>query len=115
MMHDIMEYMKSENFKYLIIEASHGDYYGFNLRVKMERTYAMTIVSLDDRDDFIVVGWKVAKKLCNWVHNANSWIDFINGKEKEEEKEEEKEKMMKMWKKRRKQKKRKMRKKKRQG
>ncbi len=52
-MHDIMEYMKRENFKYSIIKASHGDYYGFNLRVKMERTYAMTIVSPDERYDLI--------------------------------------------------------------
>ncbi len=78
-MHVIMEYMRSENFKYLIIEASHGDYYGFNLRVKMERTYAMTIVSPNKRDDFMVVGWKVIKKLPNWVRNANSLIYFING------------------------------------
>jgi hypothetical protein len=83
MMHDIMEYMKSENFKYLIIKASHGDYYGFNLRVKMERTYVLTIVSLDKSDDFMVIGWKVAKKLPKWVCNANSWIDFTNGKEEE--------------------------------
>ncbi len=68
-MHDIMEYMKSENFEYLIIKASHGDYYGFNLRVKMERTYAMTIVSPYEPDDFMVVGWKVMKKLPNWVLN----------------------------------------------
>ncbi len=79
-MHGIMEYTKSENFKYLIIKASHGDYYGFNLRVKMEGTYALMIVSPDESDDFMVIGWKVAKKLPKWVHNANSWIDFINGK-----------------------------------
>ncbi len=36
-MHDIMEYAKSENFKYLVIEASHGDYYGFNIKVKINR------------------------------------------------------------------------------
>ncbi len=35
-MHDIMEYTKSEKFKYLVIEASHGDYYGFNIKVKKE-------------------------------------------------------------------------------
>jgi hypothetical protein len=40
MMNDIMEYTKNENFKYLLIEASHGNYYGFNLKVKKERTYA---------------------------------------------------------------------------
>ncbi len=56
MMNDIIEYTKNENFKYLVIKASHGNYYGFNLRVKMERTYAMKIVSLDEPDDFMVVG-----------------------------------------------------------
>jgi hypothetical protein len=40
MMNDIMEYTKNENFKYLLIEASHGNYYGFNLKVKKECTYA---------------------------------------------------------------------------
>ncbi len=35
-----MEYTKNENFKYLVIKASHGNYYGFNLKVKKECTYA---------------------------------------------------------------------------
>ncbi len=39
-MNDIMEYTKNENVKYLVIEASHGNYYGFNLKVKKEHTYA---------------------------------------------------------------------------
>ncbi len=39
-MNDIMKYTKNGNFKYLVIKASHGNYYGFNLKVKKERTYA---------------------------------------------------------------------------
>ncbi len=78
-MHDIMEYAKSESFKYLVIEASHGNYYGFNIKVKKEWAYAMKIVHPDECDNFMVVGWKVLKKLPKWVHNANSRIDFING------------------------------------
>ncbi len=39
-MNDIMEYTKNENFKYLVTRASHGNYYGFNLKVKKECTYA---------------------------------------------------------------------------
>jgi hypothetical protein len=39
-MNDIMEYTKNENFKYLFIKACHGNYYGFNLKVKNEHTYA---------------------------------------------------------------------------
>ena len=79
-----MEYAKSENFKYLVIEASHGDNYGFNIKVKKERAYVMKIVSPDEHDNFMVVGWKVLKKLPKWVHNANSWIHFINRKEVDE-------------------------------
>jgi hypothetical protein len=42
-MNHIMEYTKNENFKYLVIKAYHGDYYGFNLKVKKECTYAMAV------------------------------------------------------------------------
>ncbi len=90
-MNDIMEYAKNENFKYLVIKASHSNYYGFNLKVKTECAYAMKIVSPNEPDDFMVVGWKVAKKLPRCVCNANSWIDFISRKEEEEEEEEEEE------------------------
>ncbi len=44
-MRDIMDYTKNENFKYLVIKASHGNYYGFNLKVKKERTFVMKIVN----------------------------------------------------------------------
>jgi hypothetical protein len=63
MMNDIMEYAKNENFKYLAIKASRGNYYGFNLKVKTESAYATKIVSPDEPDNFMLVGWKVAKKL----------------------------------------------------
>ena len=78
-MHDIMQYSKSKNFKYLVIEASHGDYYGFNTKVKKEREIATKIVS--EYDDFMVKGWKVSKTLPKWVHNAKNWTSFSNGKD----------------------------------
>ncbi len=88
-MNDIMEYAKNEHFKYLVIKASHGDYYGFNLKIKTECACATKIESPDEPDNFMVVGWKVAKELPRWVCNADSWIDFINGKEEEKKEEEE--------------------------
>jgi hypothetical protein len=78
---------RTKNFNYLVIKSSHGEYYGFNLKVKKEHSYAAKIVSPDEHDDFMVVGWKVAKKLPKWIHNANSWIDFISGKEDDENKQ----------------------------
>jgi hypothetical protein len=97
-----MEYKENKNFNYLVIESSHGEYYGFNLKVKKERSYATKIVSPDERDDFMVVGWKVAKKLPKWICNANSWIDFISGKEDNENKQGADKKMAKRIAKRRK-------------
>jgi hypothetical protein len=60
-MSDIMEYKENENFNYLVIKSFHGEYYGFNLKVKKERSYATKIVSPDECDDFMVLGWKVEK------------------------------------------------------
>jgi hypothetical protein len=51
----------------------------------------MKIVSPNESDYFMVVGWKIAKELPMRVCNADSWIDFINGKEEEEEDEKEEE------------------------
>ena len=53
-MNEITQYTRSENFKYLVIEAAHGDYYGFNTLVKKEYEMAMNIVN--DKDDFMVKG-----------------------------------------------------------
>ncbi len=74
-----MQYSKNEDFKYLVIEASHGDYYGFNTKVKKEREIATKIVT--EYDDFMVKGWKVSKKLPVWVLSADSWTSFNNGKD----------------------------------
>ena len=39
----------------------------------------MNIVS--DYDDFMVKGWKVSKKLPDWVTTADSWNAFVKGKD----------------------------------
>ena len=71
-MHDIVEYARNENYKYLVIEASYDTYYRFNIKVKKEQAIAMKVVSPDEHDDFMTVGWKVLNKLSTWVLNGNS-------------------------------------------
>ena len=83
-MNDIIEHAKNGNYKYLVIKTSYGAYYGFNIKDKKERAIAMKIVSPDEHDDFMIVGWKVSKTLLKWVHNTDSWIDFYNGKEEDD-------------------------------
>jgi hypothetical protein len=82
-----MEYTEDENFHYLVIKSCQGEYYGFNLNIKKDRSYATKIVSPDERDDFMVVGWKVLKKRPKWICNADSWIDFISQKDNIENKQ----------------------------
>jgi hypothetical protein len=75
-----MKKARDENYKYLVIEASFGEYFGFNMKVKKQQAIAMKLMSPNEHDDFMVVGWKVSKTLPKWVRNSNSWIDFLNGK-----------------------------------
>ena len=44
----------------------------------------MKVVSPDEHDNFMIVGWKVLKTLPKRVCNASSWIDFNNGKVEDE-------------------------------
>jgi hypothetical protein len=87
MINDTMEYKEDENFNYLVIKSCHGEYYGFNLNIKKECSYATMIVCPDEHNDFMVLGWKVAKKRPKWIRNADSWIDFISWKVDNENKQ----------------------------
>jgi hypothetical protein len=78
---EILEFVKDEQFKYLVLESINDKYYGFNLKVKLERKTAKEIVSsnwavLVNADEF-VIGWKVAKELPSWVNNAVAWEGFV--------------------------------------
>ena len=53
-MRDIMDYTKNENFKYLVIKASHGNYYGFNLRGKNVK-YEFKITSLLPNQKYVFI------------------------------------------------------------
>ena len=70
-----MKNASDDNYKYLVIKASFGEFFGFNLKIKKEHAIAMKIMSPDEHDDFMIVGWKISKTLPKWVRNAKSWID----------------------------------------
>jgi hypothetical protein len=42
---EILKFVKDEQFKYLVLESINDKYYGFNLKVKLERKTAKEIVS----------------------------------------------------------------------
>lgn len=73
---------KDEAYKYLVVEVSCGEYFGFNMKIKKEQAIAIKIMTTTDRDDFMIVGWKASKILPDWVLDAEKWIDFFNSKKK---------------------------------
>jgi hypothetical protein len=62
---DIIKFTVEDEMKYLIVEHSSGKYFGFNLRESNKRTSAISIVQ--EKDEFMVMGWKVAKVIPSWV------------------------------------------------
>ncbi len=78
---EILKFVKDEQFKYLVLEIINDDYYGFNLKIKLERKTAketvlgnQTVVVNADR---YVIGWKGAKELPLWVNDAVAWEGFV--------------------------------------
>jgi hypothetical protein len=61
--------------KYLIVEHSSGKYFGFNLRESNECTSAISIVQ--DKGEFMVMGWKVAKVTPTWVLGFVDWNNLM--------------------------------------
>jgi hypothetical protein len=61
--------------KYLIVEHSSGKYFGFNLRESNKRTSMISIVQ--DKDEFMVMGWRVAKGIPTWVLSYVDWNNLM--------------------------------------
>jgi hypothetical protein len=77
----ILKFVKEEQFKYLVLESINDNYYGFNLKNKLEWKTAKEILLgnwtvLVNADEF-VIGWKVAKELPSWINNAVAWEGFV--------------------------------------
>jgi hypothetical protein len=62
---DIIKFTEKDEMKYLIVEYSSGKYFGFNLCESGKCTATICIVQ--DKDEFMVMGWKVAKVIPTWV------------------------------------------------
>jgi hypothetical protein len=74
---EILKFVEDEQFKYLVLKSINDNYYGFNVKNKLERKTAkeivlgnwMVVVNVDE----YVIGWKVGKELPSWVKNAVAW------------------------------------------
>ena len=53
---DIIKFTKDDKMKYLVVEYSNGNFYGFNLVDVNERQAAKNIVA-DFDNDFTICGW----------------------------------------------------------
>jgi hypothetical protein len=72
---DIIKFTEEDEMKYLIVEHSSGKYFGFNLSETNERTSAISLVQ--DKDQFLVMGWKVAKVIPTWVLGFVDWNNLM--------------------------------------
>ena len=72
---DIIKFTDKDEMKYLIVEHSSGKYFGFILRESDERTSAISIVQ--DKDEFMFMGWKVAKVIPTWVLGFVGWNNLM--------------------------------------
>jgi hypothetical protein len=72
---DIIKFTEEDEMKYLIVEHFSGKYFGFNLRESDERTSAISIGQ--DKDEFMVMGWKVAKVISTWVLGFVDWNNLM--------------------------------------
>ncbi len=70
------QYYHEENFGYLVVKTFDKKCYGFNLKRANECAIAKKIIQ--DVNNFIVNGWKVARHIPKWINSYKSWNDFIN-------------------------------------
>ena len=71
-----MKFIEEDEMKFLIIEHSSGKYFAFNLSDTEECSTAFGIIQ--DKFEFMVMGWKVAKVIPTWVLVYSDWKDFMS-------------------------------------
>ena len=62
--------------KYLVVEYSNGNFYGFNLVDANERRDAKIIVA-DVDNDFTICGWRISKDKPSWAASYAKWQGYI--------------------------------------
>jgi hypothetical protein len=72
------QYFHDEKHGFLLVQAFDETYYWFNLKHQDEQASALKIIQ--DENNFIVNGWKVAWKLPNWVCHSQAGNVFLNEK-----------------------------------
>jgi hypothetical protein len=72
---DIIIFTEEDEMKYLIVEHSSVKYFGFNLRKSNKCSTLFSIVQ--DKYEFMVMGWKVAKVIPTWVLDFVDWNNLM--------------------------------------
>ena len=80
-MNQIRDFMKYDNYTFVIVEVLDGSTYGFNTKIYEEYDTVQDIID----DDWTyagfrqnISGWKVSKQLTSQVKNAYAWNQFVN-------------------------------------
>ncbi len=72
---ELEKYIDNEKFKFLVVESFELRCYGFNLKNTDQQAAANQIIQ--DVNNFIVNGWKVARQIPKWIHGYDAWINFM--------------------------------------
>ena len=70
--------MKEEKYNYLVVETFNIEYFGFCFSDNTEYQVARQIIQ--DRNNFIVNGWKVSRILPEWINGYDKWNAFMDEK-----------------------------------
>ena len=66
--------MRTNRFKYVIIQADGNDHFGFDLLDEIERGCIFALIHT--RDSASIDGWLVSKNLPEWVKDYSQWLTY---------------------------------------
>jgi hypothetical protein len=71
---NIEELMRTNCFKYVIMQAGGNNHFGFDLLDEIERGCIFALIH--SRDSESIDGWLVSKKLPEWVEDYSEWLTY---------------------------------------